>query len=200
MDGACEQGEEHPVIAIEPLLGNLLRLRSSLCANTAIAHRVTLIATALGVKDQQNCTLLSHDTNQGDGIMECEHVPIPGEGYRVRQQGIRVSQLDLLLQTVPKIGYIKMDIEGHENFALEGGRHTFLERKVPYIMLEYSVGLLAPRMLPDPPQTFLHKFSDAGYALALTGFNATENLTPEEVHIAALNVSREVFMTYHATS
>ncbi|KAK9805026.1 hypothetical protein WJX73_003972 [Symbiochloris irregularis] len=131
---AAAQGAQ--VYAFEPMAENLALLRSSLCINQHLAPRVTVVPAALGTAKQDDCVLFSSDTNQGDGIMNCSPEFQVPEGYVSRQEGLQVLQLDSLMRDVDDIGVIKMDIEGHEIFAVEGGNYTFFQRKVPYILMD----------------------------------------------------------------
>ena len=189
----CMQGA--PTIAIEPLSSNLLRLRSSLCRNPSLGQRVTVIATAVGAETRKNCTLFSGITNQGDGILECSPNFTAPEGYQIRQHGVQVTRLDDLLEDVPDIAYIKMDIEGAEYLAAFGGNHTLFERGVPYIQVEYNAAALAHNT-PDPPYSFLQLFVEAGYTLSLKEFNASQILSPEQIHHASGQDPVEVYLTY----
>ena len=54
--------------------------------------------------------------------MNCQPDFVVPEGYELRQGNVRVQQLDDALRSVRSIGVIKMDIEGHEIFAVLGGQ------------------------------------------------------------------------------
>jgi FkbM family methyltransferase len=61
------------VLAVEPLSANRAALRVSLCASPEIAHRVTLVASALGGKDTAGpCFVRSSVAlNRGNGVLSC---------------------------------------------------------------------------------------------------------------------------------
>lgn len=184
------------VIAVEPLQTNVVRLRQSICRNPHLQHLIEVIPAALGTEAQENCTLYSGMSNQGDGTITCEPNFEPPPDYEIRQRGIRMQRLDDLLRHVEDIGVIKMDIEGFEHFAVLGGNETFFERRVPYIMVEYSPQALGPRTAPEPPQSFLQKFEDARYTLTTASFDAPMPMSVAQIHAATDGPNLvDVFMT-----
>lgn len=141
--------------------------------------------------------MFSDVSNTGNGILSCNQEFNLPPGYKLVQQGIHVQQIDDILQHIQTVGVLKMDIEGAEHYAVLGGNHTFFQRKIPYLMIEYSPLALGPAVSPDPPQSFLQKFERAGYALSTESFDAMVPMSIEHIHAATNHGNLvEVFMTY----
>lgn len=169
--------------------------------NSDFAHRITIIDTALGLSKQANCTLSTPDDDQGDGTMSCDQPFELIVGHSIRQQGMHVQPLDDALHGVAKIGFVKMDIEGFEHYALAGGHHTFFRRKIPYVMMEYQPHLLGPNTYPDPPQSLLERFIDAGYSLTIAGAGTKVAMTAEEIHSMTKGSGAvDIWMTHRSLS
>ncbi|KAK9794066.1 hypothetical protein WJX73_003836 [Symbiochloris irregularis] len=90
---AAAQGA--PVLSIEPLSKNLMRLRSSICRNTDFASRMTLIPVAVGAQPSDNCTLYTKDSNQGNGMLECRNDLVVSHGFTVRQRNVLTERSSL---------------------------------------------------------------------------------------------------------
>jgi FkbM family methyltransferase len=96
-------------------------------------------------------------------------------GAAVDEVEVRTAPLDSLRMT--EIGFIKIDVEGHELSVLRGARET-LERDRPTLLIE-----LDQRYLEQPLEQALHEISALGY----DGFFILEHeLRP----IAELSVDR----------
>lgn len=191
----CAAVQGVPVLAIEPLMENLQRLRRSLCHNPSISGNITVAAFAVGLPDSHECLIYVDNENKGDGIIDCHSDFQLPAGHSIQEQPLMFHQLDDMLQPIHKISYMKIDIEGFEYACALGGEQTFqLAREVPFIMLEYFVPLLATQMAPRRPQLLLQMFLDAGYDLSLQGFHG-QSLTPDQVHSGAGSLATNVFLT-----
>ena len=77
------------------------------------------------------------------------------------------------------LAVIKMDIEGSEGLALQGGRKVFIDMKIPYIVTEFS-----PRMLREAgtdPIKYVQEFIDAGYDVAEGAFRSIHIVTIDTI-------------------
>lgn len=128
----------HRVMAFEPLAFNLWVLRSA----TRLSRRVRVAPTALGDHDGQATIFvpLREDNRPthgaafvaGDDDEALRHTP----GSRLVRQTIRIRRLDDVdLSWLGGVGFIKIDVEGHEVAVLRGARRVLGEHR-PTILME----------------------------------------------------------------
>lgn len=144
-------GKRGQVIAIEPIKRNF----QCLLKNIKINHltNVTTINVALsnkkGIVRMVNsvCSNKSHVlTNESQTMLNIEEVTaITG---------------DELLKSVENIGLFRLDVEGYEDYVIEGFSET-LQKWSPDILIEIHIPLLGRERL----QNLIHKFKDYGYTL-----------------------------------
>jgi hypothetical protein len=83
----------------------------------------------------KNCILFSGIDNYGDGTVSCaKDFQVPN-GYAFRSH-VKFRSLDSLVSHVPKIGAVKIDVEGFEGAVVAGG-HGVL-KNVPLIIMEFQ--------------------------------------------------------------
>ena len=73
------------------------------------------------------------------------------------------------------IALIKIDIEGAEGKAIEGGIEIITQYHVPFIFIEFSPNLLKEH--GTNPKKFLELFSQNGYKISLIGFLSNEYIS-----------------------
>ena len=141
------------VIAVEPMALNRAALNATLCLNHGLQQRVKLASSALiSPKEQEmKCHVRGREPNIGNGVMVCnglcgsnasENSP---KGIGKQKGGARglcynvnMQTLDSILSELrpPRIDAVKMDIEGHECSALEGGRSLFEQYRPRFMRFE----------------------------------------------------------------
>ncbi len=152
-------GEKGAVHAFEPEPGNFALLEKNLKTNgyvdRAHAHNV-----ALG--DAPGAALLFTDpANLGNPSLAKDNVPDAAGSVRVA-----IVTLDSMLDRLPKIDLLKMDVQGFEACVLAGAR-GLLERDRPTLLLEiWPKGL---RRAGDDPVAFLEGLVALGYAMHALG-------------------------------
>ena len=74
---------------------------------------------------------------------------------------------------------IKLDIEGSEGKAIEGGIDLIIKYHVPLIFIEWTPGLL--RLKGTDPKTFLLIFENNGYRISTKDFLSKKYCALEEL-------------------
>jgi len=126
-------GESGAVLAVEPSTRECDRLRKNVAANAL--PNVRLLHTAVSETSSKAELLVAIDEKSG-------HNTLGAFGYGTplcNTEVVRTEQLDqLVLQAgLPRVDFIKMDIEGAEFRALRGGAGV-IERYHPILLLELS--------------------------------------------------------------
>ena len=155
----------YSVVAIEPMKENAYMLRKSQCIHP-YKENIVIIEKALGEKTSV-CLVDTPLDNMGDPSLRCEDIA-NYTNATVYNQLVDVIKLDDLEPFLKDIGAIKMDIEGFEYRALQGGRKVFLDMHVPFILAEFSLHMMADH--GSDGKKFLEEFVNAGYNISLTGF------------------------------
>lgn len=117
------------VLAFEPMPDNEFLLRSSICMNN-LSSLVTVINIGLS-NVTSICEIVSGSGNRGNGILNCHNhtlrKQLPNDA--ISRGIIQVERLDdILPSNTPSILHIplfKIDVEGQEGFAIEGGHQLF---------------------------------------------------------------------------
>ena len=77
------------------------------------------------------------------------------------------------------VAFIKIDVEGSEGKALEGGIELITKYHVPLIFLEFSPDFL--KLHGTNPLQFLQLFIDNGYKIHLMNFFKDKDYTAKEI-------------------
>lgn len=117
------------VLACEPETENMARLLARLRRHKAVA-RVDLVAAALG---------------RHDGTAHLEVNPSHSGDHRIGARGtvVAMRRLDSLLEERgwPKVGLVKIDVQGYEHEVIEGS-YGLLTRAKPALIVEFDDGAL----------------------------------------------------------
>mmetsp|Transcript_18233 Transcript_18233/g.43127 ORF Transcript_18233/g.43127 Transcript_18233/m.43127 type:complete len:204 (-) Transcript_18233:139-750(-) len=131
------------VIALEPLAHNRLAIEASLCLNPEVAARVRLVPVALGVPVADSACVVESSTvsNRGNGVMRCGPGMACPRTRRKVCESVRLRRLDdVLSELAPRsINVVKIDVEGAECQALEGGQSLFTAYKPRLIQMELKM-------------------------------------------------------------
>jgi FkbM family methyltransferase len=164
------------VLAVEPLQRFQLALRKTF-ADHVEAGTVRIACCAVGRRD-------------GDGVMHkggsaigarLRHGPVRGAGRPAEEAGnsTRVRTIDGLVHDMDldRVGFIKMDVDGHEPSALAGAIET-LRRDRPCLALACYHFCEEPRILAD-----LVCEANAGYRIATKGSRRVgARIIPQVLH------------------
>lgn len=156
----------HRVIAIEPMDNNVKLLQASLRASQA-SQKVTVYRNGLSVQSQ-TCVLYSDNGNIGDGHTVCgissekEAAALIPSGYSIRQM-INSTRLDALVSQ--DIDVMKIDVEGSELYAVQGGIRLFEQHRVRHIISEFNPHMM--RGKKSDPYEYLKFFVARGYSIRI---------------------------------
>lgn len=160
----------HQIISFEPMQANEQLFRRSICSNPDIQQRLTYYTDLLSDAPHSNCTMYSHNSNLGDGIVSCDNSLVLPENYTVRTAGIEMTTLDIALsQLTQPILMLKMDVEGHEGHIFRGAMHKIFESKVPYVMFEFNYKWISDS--EGYPYQLLSSLVEAGYQFSFERFH-----------------------------
>lgn len=122
------------VVAVEPTVWAIDRLRRNLELNPSLSERVNLI----------HCGLVETDNAQLETEIYSSW-PLPGHGHYLHggvshsTSGADAVTLDTLVERLglTRIDLVKIDVDGHEYSVIQGGSKTF-SRFNPPLMMEWS--------------------------------------------------------------
>lgn len=154
----------YKVIAVEPTLDNVYLIRKNLCMNPTVKALVLDIGVG---NEEKNCSVYSDPINYGDSWVSCDGQTRLAYPYRGE---VKIMKLDTFADFMEHIKAIKMDIEGYESFALEGGKSVFLNGKIPFILTEFTPHFF--RFNNKDPYQFADEFINAGYNLSQSSFES----------------------------
>lgn len=160
----------YPVISFEPMQANEQLFRRSICSNSGFQQRLTYHTDMLSSAPYKNCTMMSGDDNFGDGIVSCDQNLHLETGYHVRETGMDMTTLDIVLADLHHpVFMVKMDVEGHEGHVLQGATKTILQAQVPYVMFEFSYAWV--KRAGGHPDELLNNLVEAGYHFSFDAFH-----------------------------
>jgi len=116
-----------------------------------------------------------------------------GQAFISKTGGIetRMLTLDEYIQStgVPRVEFMKMDIEGYEFFAIDGARESIRAGKLPVVYFELKRPLV--ERFGKEPHHVLECFRSLGYSLyhVRDGDFATTS-APRDIHICGLHVAQ----------
>lgn len=182
------------VLSFEANLDNSLLIQKSLCDQPKLKEKITLYKFGLSDKNL-NCLVYSPPQNIANGHVACDinNLRLP-PGYNLIGE-LQTKLLDDIVDDPSirqRIGAVKIDVEGFEEFVQLGGMKTLLYSNIPLISLEWL-----PRYIDQKggnSSMFLERFFDAGYFISF-GNDIYRNLTaalsilPDECNIFLLKTS-----------
>ena len=160
----------YKVIAFEPSKLNDYILRKNYCLNNEV--NVTIINKGL-YNEEKICDLYNLYNNEGNGMVICEHNnTLPYFLIKKKTGEIILTKLSNYISYLSdkNLALIKIDVEGSEGKAFEGGIELITKYHVPFIFIEFTPESL--RLHGTDPKKFLQLFVDNGYKLGLFNFFA----------------------------
>ena len=158
----------YKVISFEPSKLNYYILKKNYCLNRET--NVTIINKGLYTEEKQ-CDLHLAIENEGDGIVVCENNQNLTKGFYKKKIGeIRLTKLSNYIPFLLKknLILIKIDVEGSEGKAIEGGIELITNYHVPFIFLEFCQNFL--KLHGTEPKKLLELFIDNGYKISISNF------------------------------
>ena len=170
----------YSILTFEPQEKNYYILRKNFCL---INNNSNIIIINKGLSnDERNCSFYKDIDNIGNGMAIYDDIKNSDMKLEFEKTG-EVS-LTKLSNFIPYfygkyLALIKIDIEGLEGKAIEGGIELINKFHVPFILLEFT-----PRALIEHgtnPKKFLKLFVDNGYKIKIRGFFEQTNVSVNEV-------------------
>ena len=151
--------------------------------NYCINQNSNIIIINKGLSNKEsNCSYYYSTKNIGNGILLCNDF----KDQKVSKQFTKLFNVTLtkLNNFFPylsdkHIALIKIDIEGSEKNALEGGIELITNFHVPFILIEYTPIFLKEHN--TDPINFLKLFTNNGYKVSMQGFLSGIFISIEEI-------------------
>ena len=155
------------IIAFEPSKINNYILKKNFCLNNET--KITIINKGLYI-EEKICDLYNLYHNEGNGMIICDKQKIPSNLLLKSKAEIILTKLSNYIPFLSdkNLALIKIDIEGSEGKAFEGGIELITKYHVPFIFLEFTPTSL--KLHGTDPNKFLHLFIDNGYQISLNNF------------------------------
>ena len=162
------------VHAYEPVPGNAERLRENAQLN-GVAHRLAVHEVALSDSVGEVQITLREDFARGAGTGNAAIV-IDSTDARFQTLTIPTSTLDAEVARLglASIDIVKLDVEGHEDLCLRGGRQA-LERFRPLMFVEWNRSYYDRRQV-DPTARFHKELAGLEYAYLRQGAQGWEQV------------------------
>ena len=158
----------YKIISFEPSKLNNYILKKSYCINKEV--NVTLINKGL-YNEEKICDIFNGINNEGNGIVICKNnETIPKLFFKNKTGEISLTKLNNYMPFLltKKIALIKIDAEGSEGKAFEGGIELITKYHVPFIYLEFTPYYL--KLHGTDPNEFIKLFDDNGYKFSTLNF------------------------------
>ena len=156
----------YKIISFEPSKINNYILKKNFCLNKEI--NLTIINKGL-FDEEKKCFLYNKKNNEGNGFINCELNNNLTNSFKKSGEILLTKLSNYLPFFMDKdLVLIKMDIEGAERKAIDGGIELITKYHIPFIFLEFSPKLL--KRLNSDPKEFLQLFIDNGYKISTLDF------------------------------
>lgn len=164
------------ILSFEPSKTNNYILKKNYCINREL--NVTFINKGL-YNDEGNCDLYINKENKGDGIVYCENNEIPKN--LIKKEKVALTKLSNYINFLldRNLALIKIDIEGAEEKAFEGGIKLLSKYHIPFIFLEFNPESL--RQHGTDPRNYLKMFLKYGYKFPSYNFFDNDFLSIDEI-------------------
>ena len=169
-------------------------LKKNYCLNREL--NITIINKGL-YSDEKICDLYVNTSNLGDGLVFCD--------YQENLNNLNKTGAALLTKLSNfesfllknNLALIKMDVEGSEGKAIEGGIKLITKHHIPFIFLEFSPQNLIKH--GTDPRQFLKLFIKNGYKIAWYNFFSNDYLSIDEIMERAGNGSMNLYIVHSRT-
>ena len=176
------------IISFETSKMNNYILNKNFCLNNNL--NIILIKKGLYSEEKICSSYVSRD-NIGDEIIFCESNETIPQNYK-KNGKTYLTVLDKYISFLSKnnLALIKIDIEGNEGKAFEGGIKLLTKYNVPFIFLEFNKESLIHH--GTDPKQLLELFQNHGYKFKKYNFFENHLMTIDEI----LNYKDEYFNLY----
>ena len=167
----------YKILSFEPMLINTYILKKNYCLNKGL--NITIINKGLYTLET-NCDIYNVFGNIGDAMIVCEKNKTLFPGFK-KAGKITLTKLSNYIHflSTNNLLLIKIDAEGSEGKAIEGGIEIITKYHVPFVFLEFF-----PSYLKDhgtEPKQFLQIFENNGYKISPVNFFDEKYYTIESI-------------------
>jgi FkbM family methyltransferase len=171
-------GESGMVIAVEPTTWAFEKLKINMALNPLLRPRIRAVQAFLGPSSDR--ALPSEVCSSWPMNVSSNSKDARSEGRSCSTTGAISTSLDELAHQIgiPKVDFLKVDVDGHEIDVLDGASET-LRCSKPGVVIE-----LAPYVYPDGDKSvlrILQTLADAGYVVASIGDRHFSLSRPDEI-------------------
>jgi len=144
---------------------------------------VIIIPKGIGSKIKK-CLYFINLNNAGNGMVLCDNKSIKDKilsGLFKKDSKVEITTLNTFIPYLSdkNVALMKIDIEGYEFEAINGGKELITKYHVPFIVLEFSPPFL--KEIGSDPRELIQFFVDQGYKISLNGFLSKNFITAEEL-------------------
>ena len=177
------------ILSFEPSKSNYYILLKNFCLNKEI--NITIINEGLDNKEK-NCILYHYLGNVGNAVTIDDINIIHLKNY-IKEE-IKLSTLNKYIPYLKtkNLALIKLDIEGSEGKAIEGGIDLILKYHIPFIFLEFAPKLL--KLKGTDPKLLLELFEKNGYKISTKDFLSKQYCSIENLIDGK---SRNIYIVYN---
>lgn len=184
----------YTILSFEPSPRNYYISKKNYCLNQNL--NIIIINKGLS-SEEKTCDYYSSKNNIGNGLALCnnkiDNITIKNDLFKNGK--ITVTKLKNYIPYLSdkKVALIKIDIEGGEGKAIEGGLDLITKYHIPFIVLEFT-----PIYLKDhktDPIKFLELFENNGYKISSNGFFSNSYLSINETMKIA-NIQVNLYFIY----
>ena len=169
-------------------------LKKNYCLNREL--NITIINKGL-YSDEKICDLYVNTSNLGDGLVFCDYQENLNNLNKTGAALLtKLSNFESFLLK-KNLALIKIDVEGSEGKAIEGGIKLITKHHVPFIFLEFCPQNLIKH--GTDPRQFLKLFMKNGYKIAWYNFFSNDYLSIDEIMEKAGNGSMYLYIVHSRT-
>ena len=169
-------------------------LKKNYCLNREL--NITIINKGL-YSDEKICDLYVNTSNLGDGLVFCDYQENLNNLNKTGAALLtKLSNFESFLLK-KNLALIKIDVEGSEGKAIEGGIKLITKHHVPFIFLEFCPQNLIKH--GTDPRQFLKLFMKNGYKIAWYNFFSNDYLSIDEIMEKAGNGSMNLYIVHSRT-
>ena len=166
------------VISFEPNENNFYILKKNYCINKEI--NITIINKGLSTEEKK-CYIYKQNKNIGNSMVICDIKVLFPSYEPTTAREITLTRLSnyIPLFAEQNVVFIKIDVEGSEGKAIEGGIELIKKYHVPFIFLEFTP--MALKFHGTDPKQFLQLFANNDYKFGISNFFEKKFYTVEEI-------------------
>ena len=180
----------YKIISFEPSKINYYILKKNYCINREL--KIILINKGLYNEDKR-CNLYHFKGNKGNAIINCNKNTFTKK--EIKEGEIILTKLDNYLPFIKgkNLLLIKIDAEGSEGKAFEGGIGLITQYQIPFILIEFTPLYL--KLHGSDEKQFLQMFINNGYIISPHHFLEKKNYTIDYI-IKIVGIQKNLYITF----